>query len=219
MNTDADLDDRRRPRRTRRRAPLPRLVRRAGRGGRGRRPGGLRLRHGQPRRAAAAVRLRRSSSPRSTRCRPRCAAGRHEYLNEAEDYGYSPDICGYVKADVAMQLRGGAHPDGAHPEAGARRAHQRLQHLHQVGRDLGADVRHARSSPSTCPGAAPTERPGPAPTPRLRARPPLRRGPAARARSRCCEESPGGGSTSTGCARTWPATNDMVTAAGSACSS
>src|SRR3972149_9776964 len=21
----------------------------------------------------------------------------HEYLNEAEDYGYSPDICGYVK--------------------------------------------------------------------------------------------------------------------------
>jgi benzoyl-CoA reductase subunit B len=23
----------------------------------------------------------------------------HEYLNQAEDYGYSPDICGYVKAD------------------------------------------------------------------------------------------------------------------------
>ena len=34
----------------------------------------------------------------------------HEYLNTAEDYGYSPDICGYVKADVAMQLRGGDHP-------------------------------------------------------------------------------------------------------------
>ena len=30
----------------------------------------------------------------------------HEYLNQAEDYGYSPDICGYVKADVATQLRG-----------------------------------------------------------------------------------------------------------------
>lgn len=39
----------------------------------------------------------------------------HEYLNEAEDYGYSPDICGYVKADVAMQLRGGQHPMGRIP--------------------------------------------------------------------------------------------------------
>ncbi|MFV2000327.1 MAG: hypothetical protein ACC654_08210, partial [Acidimicrobiia bacterium] len=34
----------------------------------------------------------------------------HEYLDEAEDYGYSPDICGYVKADVGTQLRGGEHP-------------------------------------------------------------------------------------------------------------
>jgi benzoyl-CoA reductase subunit B len=40
----------------------------------------------------------------------------HEYLTEAEDYGYSPDICGYVKADVAMQLRGGAHPMGTMPK-------------------------------------------------------------------------------------------------------
>jgi benzoyl-CoA reductase subunit B len=39
----------------------------------------------------------------------------HEYLNEAEDYGYSPDICGYVKADVAVQLRGGDHPMGRIP--------------------------------------------------------------------------------------------------------
>src|SRR5690606_28843682 len=39
----------------------------------------------------------------------------HEYLNEAEDYGYSPDICGYVKADVALQLRGGEHPMGRIP--------------------------------------------------------------------------------------------------------
>jgi benzoyl-CoA reductase subunit B len=38
------------------------------------------------------------------------------YLNEAEDYGYSPDICGYVKADVAMQLRGGEHPMGTIPK-------------------------------------------------------------------------------------------------------
>ncbi|MDH3944997.1 MAG: 2-hydroxyacyl-CoA dehydratase family protein, partial [Anaerolineae bacterium] len=40
----------------------------------------------------------------------------HEYLNEAEDYGYSPDICGYVKADVALQLREGEHPMGQVPK-------------------------------------------------------------------------------------------------------
>ncbi len=39
-----------------------------------------------------------------------------EYLNQAEDYGYSPDICGYVKADVAVQLRGGQHPMGRIPK-------------------------------------------------------------------------------------------------------
>ncbi|MBZ5699052.1 MAG: 2-hydroxyacyl-CoA dehydratase family protein [Acidobacteriia bacterium] len=40
----------------------------------------------------------------------------HEYLNEAEDYGYSPDICAYVKADVAIQMRGGEHPMGLIPK-------------------------------------------------------------------------------------------------------
>lgn len=40
----------------------------------------------------------------------------HEFLSEAEDYGYSPDICGYVKADVALQLRGGDHPMGRVPK-------------------------------------------------------------------------------------------------------
>jgi benzoyl-CoA reductase subunit B len=40
----------------------------------------------------------------------------HEYLDEAEDYGYSPDICGYVKADVAPQLRGGELPMGRIPK-------------------------------------------------------------------------------------------------------
>ena len=40
----------------------------------------------------------------------------HEYLGDAEDYGYSPDICGYVKADVAMQLRKGEHPMGRIPK-------------------------------------------------------------------------------------------------------
>ncbi len=39
----------------------------------------------------------------------------HEYLNQAEDYGYSPDICGYVKADIALQLRHGDHPMGRIP--------------------------------------------------------------------------------------------------------
>jgi benzoyl-CoA reductase subunit B len=39
----------------------------------------------------------------------------HEYLNQAEDYGYSPDICGYVKADVATQLRSGSLPMGRVP--------------------------------------------------------------------------------------------------------
>jgi benzoyl-CoA reductase subunit B len=40
----------------------------------------------------------------------------HEYLNEAEDYGYSPDICGYVKADVATQMRSGVLPMGRIPK-------------------------------------------------------------------------------------------------------
>jgi len=42
----------------------------------------------------------------------------HDYLNAAEDYGYSPDICGYVKADVAVQLQGGTHPMGQIPKPG-----------------------------------------------------------------------------------------------------
>ncbi|MEZ4585442.1 MAG: 2-hydroxyacyl-CoA dehydratase family protein [Gemmatimonadales bacterium] len=40
----------------------------------------------------------------------------HDYLAVAEDYGYSPDICGYVKADVATQLKGGEHPMGRIPK-------------------------------------------------------------------------------------------------------
>src|SRR5690606_30886393 len=40
----------------------------------------------------------------------------HEYLDEAEDHGYSTDICGYVKADVATQLRGGQLPVGRIPK-------------------------------------------------------------------------------------------------------
>ncbi len=40
----------------------------------------------------------------------------HDYLEVAEDYGYSPDICGYVKADVAVQLMEGKHPMGRVPK-------------------------------------------------------------------------------------------------------
>jgi benzoyl-CoA reductase subunit B len=38
-----------------------------------------------------------------------------DYIGEAEDYGYATDVCGYVKADVALQLRGGEHPMGRIP--------------------------------------------------------------------------------------------------------
>ena len=41
-----------------------------------------------------------------------------DLLNEAEDHGYSPDICGYVKADYAVQARGGQHPMGKLPKPG-----------------------------------------------------------------------------------------------------
>lgn len=37
------------------------------------------------------------------------------YLSEAEDHGFSPDVCGYVKADYALQLRKGDHPMGTVP--------------------------------------------------------------------------------------------------------
>ncbi|MEJ2342714.1 MAG: 2-hydroxyacyl-CoA dehydratase family protein [Gemmatimonadales bacterium] len=41
-----------------------------------------------------------------------------EYLNLAEDHGFSPDVCGYVKADYALQLKGGEHPMGTVPPPG-----------------------------------------------------------------------------------------------------
>ena len=39
-----------------------------------------------------------------------------EYLSLAEDHGFSPDVCGYVKADYALQVRGGQHPMGRIPK-------------------------------------------------------------------------------------------------------
>ena len=38
-----------------------------------------------------------------------------DYIAQAEDYGYSTDVCAYVKADVGLQLRGGSHPMGTIP--------------------------------------------------------------------------------------------------------
>lgn len=38
------------------------------------------------------------------------------YIQLAEDYGFSPDICGYVKADVGVQLKQGEHPYGRVPK-------------------------------------------------------------------------------------------------------
>ncbi len=38
-----------------------------------------------------------------------------DYIDQAEGYGYATDVCGYVKADVGMQLRGGDHPMGRIP--------------------------------------------------------------------------------------------------------
>ncbi len=40
-----------------------------------------------------------------------------EYLRDSEDYGYSPDVCSYVKADVGLILREQKHPSGTIPKA------------------------------------------------------------------------------------------------------
>ena len=39
-----------------------------------------------------------------------------DYLNPAEDYGYSTDVCAYVKADVGLHLRERKHPNGRIPK-------------------------------------------------------------------------------------------------------
>jgi benzoyl-CoA reductase subunit B len=41
-----------------------------------------------------------------------------DYLTAAEDYGYSPDICGYVKVDIGVHLKGREHPNGTLPKPG-----------------------------------------------------------------------------------------------------
>jgi benzoyl-CoA reductase subunit B len=39
-----------------------------------------------------------------------------EFLTAAEDAGYSPDICGYVKVDTGLHLTGRNHPNGRLPK-------------------------------------------------------------------------------------------------------
>jgi benzoyl-CoA reductase subunit B len=39
-----------------------------------------------------------------------------DYLLAAEDVGYSPDICGYVKVDVGLHVTGREHPLGRYPK-------------------------------------------------------------------------------------------------------
>lgn len=38
-----------------------------------------------------------------------------EFITAAEDYGYSPDVCGYVKVDTGLHLKGRNHPHGKLP--------------------------------------------------------------------------------------------------------
>lgn len=40
-----------------------------------------------------------------------------EYIRLSEDYGMSPDVCSYVKADVGLMLKKGEHPAGKIPKA------------------------------------------------------------------------------------------------------
>jgi benzoyl-CoA reductase subunit B len=41
-----------------------------------------------------------------------------DHLLAAEDHGYSPDICGYVKVDIGLHLTGRQHPNGRLPKPG-----------------------------------------------------------------------------------------------------
>ncbi|MFQ6614879.1 MAG: 2-hydroxyacyl-CoA dehydratase, partial [Fidelibacterota bacterium] len=36
----------------------------------------------------------------------------HDYIREAEDLGYSEDVCSYVKCDIGMMLQGNIGPTG-----------------------------------------------------------------------------------------------------------
>jgi benzoyl-CoA reductase subunit B len=87
-----------------------------------------------------------------------------DYLSYAEDYGYSPDVCGYVKADVALQLQGGQHPMGRIPKPSIAvltnacntylkwaEIWERFYHIPIVTVDVPASRSHASSGPIQAP--------------------------------------------------------------------
>ncbi len=145
-SADPALPSAGRPRQPRRRPALPRLVllpRRRRRARPGRR---LRLRDGEPRRAPAHLRLP-DRLPGDQLAADRRAPSRARLPQRGR---------GLRLLARHLRLRQGRlrHPDarrpaadGPDPQAGARGLHQRLQHLHQMGGDLGAHVRDADLHP------------------------------------------------------------------------
>jgi benzoyl-CoA reductase subunit B len=58
----------------------------------------------------------RMSAPEITSLQTAVRGRSMEFLNAAEDAGYSPDICGYVKVDTGLHLTGRNHPNGRLPK-------------------------------------------------------------------------------------------------------
>ena len=143
-----------------------------GGGGRGS-PRGLRVRDGQLLRAATGVRPPHRL-PRDQLAPDGRAPGGARVPQRGRGLRL---LAGHLR--VCEGRRGDPAPgwraaDGPHPQARHRGLHERLQHLYQVGGDLGADVRRPdpRSGHSGLPSG---RRPDVAWRPGLRERPPLRR--------------------------------------------
>ena len=58
----------------------------------------------------------RISAPEVTSLQTAVRGKSMEFLNAAEDAGYSPDVCGYVKVDTGLHLTGRNHPTGRLPK-------------------------------------------------------------------------------------------------------
>ncbi len=175
-DTQSEHPSTRRTRQPRRRPALPAVVRRTrrrraerGRGGR------LRLRHGQPGRAPRRPSTFRSSFPRSTRCRPPCAASRTSTWTRPRTTATRPTSAATSRPTSPCSCAAAQHPDGADPEAGPRGATPTPATPTSSGPRSGSACTRSRSSPSTCPARA-AGRPDLARRRRLRERPPLRRG-------------------------------------------
>ena len=153
---------------------VPGLVRRTDRRGRAGRAGGVRLRHGQPGRAPARVRSSARCFPRSTRCRPRCGASRTNTSTRPRTTATRPTSAATSRRTSPCSCAAARTRWGRIPKPSIAVAHQRLQHLHQVGGDLGADVPHPGLHARRA-GQPPRGRPDVAGQRRLRSRPRLRR--------------------------------------------